>query len=187
MKSIRFKIFGIINKLVVPKFRYNEKGGFYYRSIEDIYKALKPLLKSSKIIIHFEEGSLGERLSCAMIVTCLTTGESATYRTQMSKVDLSNYDDSVTSYTFAKKSLLTTAFMIDDSGATLSQGEFKSENAPIEKKLSSVSMFYNDVISKINTRCVKEVKNSFDMIPKSKKVDVWNMLSSDHKKLIKSL
>ena len=49
------KLTKIQNELIVPKLRYNEFGGFYYRKLEDIFDPLKPLLLKYKSSLYFDD------------------------------------------------------------------------------------------------------------------------------------
>lgn len=54
-KLLLKKLLDISSKLVVKKDNKNDFGGFKYRSLEDIYEVLKPLLKENGCYILFED------------------------------------------------------------------------------------------------------------------------------------
>ena len=175
MKSINHKIAQITQELSVKKERYDEKGHFYYRSIEDIYSAIKPIIKKKKVAIAFEETIEAGFLKCVMTVECLTTSEYRKYSTLIQPVFNGEHDSMITSYTFAKKALLTTAFMIDDG-----------DNEKI-KKPSNVELFLDELVKKIHEGSVTEINKAFDVIPSDCKKQVWDRLSTKHQELIKEL
>ena len=62
-KSISKALLRIQSKVVVPKARYNEYGGFYYRSYEDIVAALKKPCEEEGVLLSMSDSivQVGER------------------------------------------------------------------------------------------------------------------------------
>lgn len=58
-KSLHEKLIDIQQNLSVPKGRENEFGGFNYRNVEDIEKAVKPFLLKHKLTLSFTDDILG--------------------------------------------------------------------------------------------------------------------------------
>lgn len=67
------KYLDIVQKLVVPKLRDNEFGGFNYRSIEDIEEKLKPLLKEHELALFFSDDIIEAAGSAFVKATALLT------------------------------------------------------------------------------------------------------------------
>lgn len=63
MGEIHKKLQKIQHQLKVPKSRWNKFGKFWYRSLEDIYEAVKPLLDEQGLIltVHDEIIMMGNR------------------------------------------------------------------------------------------------------------------------------
>lgn len=63
MGDIHKKLQKIQHQLKVPKSRWNKFGKFWYRSLEDIYEAVKPLLDEQGLIltVHDEIIMMGNR------------------------------------------------------------------------------------------------------------------------------
>ena len=57
MGNIHKKLQKIQTELKVPKSKYSEYGGYSYRSLEDIYEAVKPLLDREGLILVVSETS----------------------------------------------------------------------------------------------------------------------------------
>ncbi len=109
-------------KLKAPKGQYNSFGGFKYRSLEDIFEALKPLLAETQttLIVGDEIVLIGERYYvCATATLTNQKGEQVTNRAyaredkDKSKMDGAQLTGSASSY--ARKYALNGLFAIDDT------------------------------------------------------------------------
>lgn len=109
-------------KLKAPKGQYNSFGGFKYRSLEDIYEAVKPLLAETQttLVVGDEIEIIGERYYvCATATLTNQKGEQvrnvayAREDKEKSKMDGSQLTGSASSY--ARKYALNGLFCIDDT------------------------------------------------------------------------
>jgi len=109
----------IQKQLKAPKGQFNQFGGYYYRSCEDILEAVKPLLGEATLTITDEIIQIGDRYYIKAIVT-LTEGDkqisvSAFARESLDKkgMDVSQITGAASSY--ARKYALNGLFLIDDT------------------------------------------------------------------------
>lgn len=109
-------------RLKAPKGQYNSFGGFKYRSLEDIFEALKPLLAEThtSLVVGDEIVLIGERYYvCATATLTNMKGEQVTNRAYAredlvrGKMDGSQMTGSASSY--ARKYALNGLFAIDDT------------------------------------------------------------------------
>lgn len=109
-------------KLKAPKGQFNSFGGFKYRSLEDIYEAVKPLLAETQtsLVVGDEIELIGDRYYvCATATLTNQKGEQvrnvayAREDKEKSKMDGSQLTGSASSY--ARKYALNGLFCIDDT------------------------------------------------------------------------
>ncbi len=109
-------------KLKAPKGQYNSFGGFKYRSLEDIYEAVKPLMAETQttLVVGDEIVLIGDRYYvCATATLTNQKGEQVTNKayaredTDKGKMDASQMTGSASSY--ARKYALNGLFCIDDT------------------------------------------------------------------------
>lgn len=109
-------------KLKAPKGQFNKFGGFKYRSLEDIFEAVKPLLAETQttLVVGDEIVLIGERhYVCATAVLTNLKGEQVTNKayaredSDKGKMDASQMTGSASSY--ARKYALNGLFCIDDT------------------------------------------------------------------------
>lgn len=121
--DLKNKLLAIQQELKAPKGRNNHFGGYNYRSTEDIFTALKPLLKKYKVILTITDTMelIGERYYVKATV-CLEDVESETgisvsayarETLERKKSDDSQLTGAASSY--ARKYALNGLFLIDDS------------------------------------------------------------------------
>lgn len=112
----------IQSRLKAPKGQYNSFGGFKYRSLEDIYEAVKPLLAETQttLVVGDEIEIIGDRYYvCATATLTNQKGEQvrnvayAREDKEKSKMDGSQLTGSASSY--ARKYALNGLFCIDDT------------------------------------------------------------------------
>lgn len=118
------RLIHVQNELEVPKNQYNKFGDFYYRNLDDIQEAVKPLLKENKLFLGYRdeiiviEGRLFYK-SIAYVQDIKDTKEckEATGLAEIpkakAKMDESQVTGSAGSY--ARKYALNSLFLIDDS------------------------------------------------------------------------
>lgn len=109
-------------RLKAPKGQYNKFGGYKYRSLEDIYEAVKPLLSETQtsLVVGDEIVMIGTRYYVRAIATLTNQkGESVTNvayaREEETKkgMDVSQLTGATSSY--ARKYALNGLFAIDDT------------------------------------------------------------------------
>lgn len=118
--NIYEKVAVLQDKIKVNKGNRNNFADFSYRTIQDIFSELKPLLKELNLIINFGSGTLdGDKYSLEMRVIdikdleskIVETGEIYIDRTK-AKMDLSQ--KCLSAKTFLKKSLLEDLLLINE-------------------------------------------------------------------------
>ena len=162
------KLAQIQAELKAPKNQHNKYGNYNYRNIEDIYEALKPLLKKTKASVVMSdsvEECAGKVYikACAKLV-CTETGESISNFALAREDDdprgsMSNAQASGSASSYARKYALGGLFLLDDTkdDDTNESHEEKTARAKEksdEKKLEDVG---NSIIgeAKVKTLWVK--------------------------------
>lgn len=124
IKTLHQKLIEIQQKLQVPKMHENSFGGFNYRNVEDIEKAVKPLLRVHNLTLVFtdEMVAAGDRVYCKAIAT-LSDGENmievAAYAREAEKPKAKTDDAQLTGgcSSYARKYAAQGLFLIDDGKA----------------------------------------------------------------------
>ena len=121
--TIYEKIRNIQMKLKAPKGQYNDFGKYNYRSCEDIFEALKPLLDENKLTLMMSDelSNIGERYYIKA-TACLydTENETSILNTAYAREEETkkNFDGSQitgASSSYARKYALNGLFLIDDT------------------------------------------------------------------------
>ena len=121
--TIYEKIRNIQMKLKAPKGQYNDFGKYNYRSCEDIFEALKPLLDENKLTLMMSDElyNIGERYYIKA-TACLydTENETTIVNTAFAREEEAkkNFDGSQitgASSSYARKYALNGLFLIDDT------------------------------------------------------------------------
>lgn len=121
--TIYEKIRNIQMKLKAPKGQYNDFGKYNYRSCEDIFEALKPLLDENKLTLMMSDElyNIGERYYIKA-TACLydTENETTILNTAYAREEETkkNFDGSQitgASSSYARKYALNGLFLIDDT------------------------------------------------------------------------
>lgn len=118
--DLKTKLAKIQQELKAPKGRKNRFGGFTYRSAEDIFLALKPVLAKYDVLLTVSDtvNQVGDRYYVASIATISDADESisacgwAREQGEKKKFDDSQLTGSASSY--ARKYALGGLFLIDD-------------------------------------------------------------------------
>ena len=141
MGDIHKKLQRIQAELKVPKSKYSEYGGYSYRSLEDIYEAVKPLLDREGLILAVNDEiiMLGNRFyikATAILKDIESEGSFCTTayaREEESKpkMDAAQVTGSTSSY--ARKYALNSLFLLDDS-KDADTDEYKSNETVSEKE-----------------------------------------------------
>lgn len=114
------KLLKIQNKLKAPKNQINDFGGYNYRSCEDIFEAVKPLLEEEKLILRLTDElvNVGERYyikATAILTDGNETIENVAYaREEESKKGMDGSQITGASSSYARKYALNGLFLIDD-------------------------------------------------------------------------
>ena len=119
--SIKEKIADIQVRIHVPKSRYNKFGGFSYRSLEDIFQAIKPELAKHglHVIINDDVRDVGGRVYVASTAT-ITDGQESISSTGWAReeearkgMDAPQLTGTASSY--ARKRALEALLLLDDA------------------------------------------------------------------------
>ena len=119
-EKIVYKLQQIQQTLKAPKNQHNSYGGFDYRSCEDIYEAVKPLLKEHELtlIMSDELTQIGERYyikASAKLTNGIETIENTAYaREDESKKGMDGSQITCAASSYARKTALNGLFLIDD-------------------------------------------------------------------------
>lgn len=123
MGNVHKKLQKIQAKLKVPKGKYSEYGGYSYRSLEDIYEAVKPLLNEEGLLLTLEDKivMIGNRIYVKATAILRDTEDDWTIETaayareeeSKKKMDAAQITGSASSY--ARKYALNNLFLLDDS------------------------------------------------------------------------
>lgn len=181
----------IQQNLKVKKGRYNKFGEFYYRNMEDIMEAVKPLLNGLVLTFSDEVREIGGQLYIVAIAKLsdgkndiLTTGY-ARETMEKKKYDSSQLTGSASTY--ARKYAANGLFCLDDtkdSDATNNGGIKQSPPRPeLPGPLYEV---YEYVLSKYNEgdfQALNECFESFEL--KEEMVAIWKMFDSKQRTAIR--
>lgn len=130
------KLLCIQSELKAPKGQYNDYGKYKYRSCEDIFEALKPLLKEHKLVLQTNDElvNLGERYYIKATATLIDEDGTSVSNTGYAReeetkkgMDGSQITGACSSY--ARKYALNGLFLIDDTkdSDSTSEGEELTE------------------------------------------------------------
>ena len=117
------KIIDIQSRLNAPKSKFNKFGNYYYRSMEDILEAVKPLLKENGLILTIEDDIvlIGERYYVKATVRLLEANSGderhsvAFAREGDKQGSMSESQMTGSASTYARKYALNGLFCIDDT------------------------------------------------------------------------
>ena len=123
--TIYEKLQKIQEELKAPKSNYNDFGGFAYRSAEDMYSAIKPILAKYKVLMYISDDivNIGERyyIRATVSLVDMEGSENAIYSTAMARESLSKKgmdEAQITSgaSSYARKYAMCGMFLIDGGG-----------------------------------------------------------------------
>lgn len=174
-------------RLKAPKGQYNSFGGFKYRSLEDIYEAVKPLMAETQtsLVVGDEIVMIGTRYYVRATATLMNQkGEAVTnvaYAREdeaKSKMDGSQLTGSASSY--ARKYALNGLFAIDDTkdadtdeytkatkgGANSKQPTAKSQQATANNQQPAQPAMTAEMRQKLEgSKTVTELYKAFGELP----------------------
>lgn len=120
INTMNEKLIKIQSELKAPKSQYNDYGGYSYRSCEDIFEALKPILSRENLSLRCNDElvQIGDRYYIKTIVT-LSDGINeivnvAYAREEETKKGMDGSQITGASSSYARKYALNGLFMIDD-------------------------------------------------------------------------
>ena len=134
------KILKIQEELKAPKSQVNNFGRYNYRSCEDIFEAVKPLLKRENLLLRMSDElvQIGERYyikATAILTDGNETIENTAYaREEENKKGMDGSQITGASSSYARKYALNGLFLIDDvkeSDTTNNDDELKDKSALI--------------------------------------------------------
>lgn len=141
------KLTAIQNAINAPKSQYNKFGNFYYRNVEDIQSAVKPLLEAQDCALTLTDELviIGDRYYIKATAT-ISDGENSISTTAYARESESKkgMDDSMctgTSSSYSRKYALGGLLLLDDQKDAdgLEKGEEKAQS-----KANEPSDWYND-------------------------------------------
>ena len=123
-QDIYTKLFEIQKELKAPKEQYSDFGGYYYRNVEDILTAVKPLLQSHRCILLLSDKveQISDRYYVIAVATLIdidhpseriTTESRAREAESRAKFDVAQLTGTASSY--ARKYALNGLFALDDT------------------------------------------------------------------------
>lgn len=120
MDKLNEKLLKLTQELNVPKSRYNSFGNYNYRSLEDIYEAVKPLLSKYNLFLTLTDTieAYGDRVYVKATAT-ISDGEnfynvSSYAREAVNKKGMDDSQITGTSSSYARKYALSGLFLLDD-------------------------------------------------------------------------
>lgn len=145
---MRNKLLKIQNELKAPKNQYNSFGGYKYRSCEDIFEAVKPLLKQEGLLLRVSDElvNIGERYYIKATVI-LTDGnetiENTAYaREEETKKGMDGSQITGASSSYARKYALNGLFLIDDVKDSDATNIGASVKKATKEQVDSLSKIY---------------------------------------------
>lgn len=123
--TIYEKLQAMQEELKAPKSKYNDFGGFAYRSAEDMYQALKPLCRKYKTILYLTDSivNVGDRyyIKATASITDMEGVENVIYsdgwaREALSKRGMDEAQVTGGASSYARKYALCGLFLIDGGG-----------------------------------------------------------------------
>lgn len=117
------KLAKIQAELKTPKSNFNEYGNFYYRSLEDIFEGVKPLLSKYDLtlVVTDKPVQVGERYYIEATATLENIYDDETYsvtayaREQLNKKGMDEAQLTGATSSYARKYALNGLFLIDDT------------------------------------------------------------------------
>lgn len=121
MNELQKKVTVLSANLKVPKSRFNSFGNYNYRSLEDIYEAVKPKLAKYSLILTLEDDiiAVGDRIYVKATATIRGEGDeikvSAFAREAQVKKGMDDSQITGTASSYARKYALSGLFLLDDT------------------------------------------------------------------------
>lgn len=186
----------IQQRLKAPKGQMNSFGGYKYRSCEDILEAVKPILKDYNYSIGVSDDMVivGDRIYVKatayiineeMSIIATATGFA---REAESKKGMDDSQITGTASSYARKYALNGLLAIDDTkDADTNEAHDQASGARINKEQKQDYLAtIREQIATLNNDGLKETLDEL-ALDKPMKIAVWNDLSDQQQKIIKSL
>lgn len=126
----------IQSKLKAPKGQYNKFSDFYYRSLEDIQSAVKPLLNGAVVLLEDEIVLIGDRYYVRAVATLDFKGKSisvsALAREPIERKGMDSAQITGATSSYARKYAMNGLFAIDDAKDP-DAGDNRSNKKPEQK------------------------------------------------------
>jgi hypothetical protein len=150
------KLLKIQNELKAPKNQRNSFGGYNYRSCEDIFEAVKPLLAKENLLLRMTDElvQVGDRYyikATAILTDGNETIENTSYaREEENKKGMDGSQITGASSSYARKYALNGLFLIDDvkDSDTTNTGDDKPELASAAQIDTLKKIFKTDELMK---------------------------------------
>lgn len=186
--NVYAKLLAIQKEIKVAKSRFNQFGNFNYRSVEDIFEALKPLLDKTQatVILNDYIEVFGERFFVKAVANFvdIETGESIetiayaqmespTKNTRMSEPQLTG-----SASTYARKYALNAMFLLDDAEDPDSVDNAKTH---VSQELSKIDALYARFKqkAKLNALTAEELHKAKEIFKNTKyEQEVINYINS---------
>lgn len=161
--------------LKAPKSRYNDYGGFAYRSCEDILEALKAILPDDAVLTLDDEitevgGRVYVKSTACLLLEGVEYKSSGFAREAQSKKGMDESQITGTASTYARKYALNGLFLIDDTKDADTNEHHKQEERGVEDAKNRL---------KKSIDCIKEGIGSGDLSSAS---EAWFELTDEEKK-----
>lgn len=177
--TIYEKLQAIQEELKVPKSKYNGFGGFAYRSAEEMYKAIKPLLKKYKALMYMTDDivNIGDRyyIRATVSLVDMEGAENAIYSTAMAREALSKRGMDEAQVTggassYARKYAMCGMFLIDggcdpdtlerdNSEPDLMTDEQKKRFEELGIDIEKVAVYYKTTVEEITSSQAEDAIN----------------------------
>ena len=160
------KLIKIQQTLKAPKGQMNKFGGYKYRSCEDIFEAVKPLLKEQKLVLRTTDElvQIGERYyikATAILTDGTETIENVAYaREEETKKGMDGSQITGASSSYARKYALNGLFLIDDvkdsdstnTGNDEEQKDTLNQLVKIKKLMNTKKVLPNEIYDNFNKK-----------------------------------
>ena len=167
--TIYEKLQKIQEELKAPKSNYNNFGGFAYRSAEDMYSAIKPILSKYKALMYITDDvvNIGDRyyIRATVAIVDMEGAENAIYSTAMAREALSKKGMDEAQITggassYARKYAMCGMFLIDggedpdtlecdNSAKELMTEEQKEKFKELGVDIEKVAIYYKTTVDEI--------------------------------------
>lgn len=177
MSDIQSALSEIQQKLNAPKNQFNKFGKYAYRSCEDIFEGLKPVLGSCSVTLSDDVVMVGDRIYIKAVATFHLGTESISVsgfaREEESQKGMAGAQLTGSTSSYARKYALNGLFLIDDNkDADSNESKNQANNAP-KQAVKPVDPAINEAINTNNASWVKAQYNPGVI------ADNWQRLSTE--------